>query len=221
MSSFNLKAEKREKFGSLEANRIKKSGNIPAVILAKSGNKNITVNAREFDIEFRKGNIQSKVIEIEIDGKKVKSIVRNIDLDPVKDKIVHLEFLDLEDTKQIRAWPKVEIKGRDKSPGIKRGGFLNVRIRKVEVICEDIAKIPDVIEIDVAKLRVGDKIRKDDVNPGAGVKFATNRNFLLVSITGRGKSATEAGATAEGGEEAAAEGGEAAKEGDEAAKKEG
>ena len=214
MSSFNLKAEKREKFGSLEANRIKKSGNIPAVILAKSGNKNITVNAREFDIEYRKGNIQSRVIEIEVDGKKVKSIVRNIDLDPVKDKIVHLEFLDLEDTKQVRAWPKVEITGRDRSPGIKRGGFLNVRLRKVEVVCEDIAKIPSIIEIDVSKLRVGDKVRKDDINPGTGVKFATNRNFLFLSITGRGKSATEeAAAPAEGGEEAAegsSEGAEAA-----------
>lgn len=207
MSSFNLKAEKREKFGSLEANRIKKSGNIPAVILAKSGNKNITINAREFDIEYRKGNIQSKVIEIEVDGKKVKSIVRNIDLDPVKDKIVHLEFLDLENTKQVRAWPKVEISGKSISPGIKKGGFLNVRLRKVEVVCEDITKIPATIEIDVSKLHVGDKVRKDDINPGAGVKFATNRNFLFLSLTGRGKSADEdtSSDTTEGSNDAAGE----------------
>lgn len=207
MSSLQLKAQKREKFGSLEAKRIKKAGNIPAVILSKKGNVDVALNAKDFEIELNKGNIQAKVIEIEVDGKKINSIVRNIDLDPVSDRVIHVEFLNLDDTDKVRAWPQVTFKNTDKSPGIKRGGFLNIRLRKVEVVCDDIAKIPESIEIDAASLKVGDKVRRDDVKLADGVSFANGRNFLFASITGRGKSEEETPAAASGG---AADGGDAA-----------
>lgn len=209
MVSFQIKAEKREKLGSLEARRIKKSGNIPAIILSKADNLNITLNSKEFEVEFKKGNIQSKVIELEIDGKKIKAIAKDIELDPVSDKIIHIDFINIEDGEKVRAWPKVEIINSDRSPGIKKGGFLNRRLRKVEVICDNVNKIPESVKIDIAKLQVGGKIRKDDINPGEGVKFATNRNFLFLSITGRGKSADNdaavdaAAATAAAGDAAA------------------
>ncbi len=210
MSSLQLKAQKREIFGSLEAKRIKKPGNIPAVILSKKGNVDIALNSKDFEIELSKGNIQAKVIEIEVDGKKINSIARTIDLDPVTDRVIHVEFLNLDEADKVRAWPKVTFKNIDKSPGIKRGGFLNIRLRKVEVVCDDVAKIPEKVEIDAAKLKVGDKVRKGDITLPAGVKFADAKNFLFASITGRGKSEDETPA----GAGAAAEGGEAAKEGE-------
>lgn len=212
MVSFQIKAEKREKFGSSEARRIKKSGNTPAIILSKAGNLNITLNSKDFEVEFKKGNIQSKVIEIEIDGRKIKSIAKDIELDPVSDKIIHVDFINIEDGEKVRAWPKVEVLNSDKSPGIKKGGFLNKRLRKVEVICDNVDQIPESIQIDVAKLQVGGKIRKDDINPGEGIKFATSRNFLFLSITGRGKSASDDAAADDAAAVAAA--------GDAAAKKE-
>ena len=191
MSSFQLKAEKREKFGSLEAKRIKKSGNIPAVIMSKKGNIDITLNAKEFETEFKKGNIRAKVTEIEIDGRKINAITRNVDLEPVTDRVTHVELLNLDDAEQIKAWPQVKVINADKSPGIKKGGFLNIRLRKVEVICDSIAQIPESVFLDTSKLIVGDKVRRADVNPGEGVKFADNKDFLFASITGRGKMAEE------------------------------
>ncbi len=211
MASFQLKAQKREKFGSLEARRIKKSGKIPAIVLSKKENLNISIDSKEFEVEFKKGNIQSRVIEIEVDGKKVQSIAKDINLDPVTDRVVHVDFINVGEGEKVRAWPKVEIINRDKSPGIKKGGFLNIRLRKAEVICDETAKIPDTIVIDAEKLKVGDKIRKDDISLEAGVKFATNRNFLFVSITGRGKMSEDA--TADG----AAEGAEGSTEGEDTA----
>ena len=73
MSSFQLKAEKREKLGSLEARRIKLAGKIPAVIYSKNGNINVSLDKREFEIEFSKGNIQTRIVEIELAGKKIKA----------------------------------------------------------------------------------------------------------------------------------------------------
>ncbi len=218
MSSLQLKAQKREKFGSLEAKRIKNAGNIPAVILSKKGNADIIINSKEFELEFKKGNIQSKVIEIEVDGKKIKSIARTIDLDPVSDRVVHVDFLNLDEAKKVRAWPKVEIKNTEKSPGIKKGGFLNIRLHKVEVVCDDISKIPGSVVIDASRLAVGDKVRRDDVTLEAGVKFASSNNFLFASITGRGKSEDEA-ATGDAAAAAAGPAG-AAVAAEEAAKKE-
>lgn len=217
MSSLQLKAEKREKLGSLEAKRIRKSGKIPAVVHSKKGNLNITFDKKEFDVELYKGNLQTRVIEIELDGKKIKAITSRVELDPVCDQAIHVDLLDCSDSKKFKAWPKVAFSNREKSPGIRRGGFLNVRARKVEVLCASEALIPQTIEIDIAKLHVGDKIWSDAVTLPEGVEFSKRAKFLVASITGRGKSATE-DAAAEGAEGAAKADG--AKEG-EGEKKEG
>ncbi len=198
MSSFQLKAEKREKLGSLEARRIKLAGKIPAIIYSKNGNINISVDKREFETEYFKGNIQTRVAEVEISGKKIKVIAHKIDVDPVSDKPIHIDLLNCDETKQIKAKPKLIFINQDKSAGIKKGGILHVVMRKVEVVCADANKIPDKIEIDVAPLHIGSKIRSNDIILPAGSTLSRKDNFLLASIIGRGKSEDEvkvAGAT--------------------------
>lgn len=209
MSSLQLKAEKREKLGSLEAKRLKKSGQIPAIVQSKAGNLNIALNKREFDVEFQKGNIQTRIIEIELDGKKIKAITNRVELDPVSDQIIHIDMMNCEDGALIKAWPKVKFLNREKSPGIKRGGFLNIRSRKIEVLCESETKIPEFIEIDIAKLQVGDKLRSSQIKLPEGVKFSKNAEFLIASVTGRGKAEEETKTDGAGSAE-----GEEDKEGD-------
>jgi large subunit ribosomal protein L25 len=198
MSSFQLKAQKREKLGSLEARRIKRAGKIPAVIHSKNGNLNISIDKREFDVEVKKGNIQARVAEIEVDGKKLKSIANIISCDPVSDQVIHVDFVNCTESDSVKAWPKLVFVGREKSPGIKRGGFLNIRARKVEVLCKNEAAIPLTIEIDISKVQVGQKIRAHSISLADGVKFSNKADFLIASITGRGKAEveTEAGAAA-------------------------
>ncbi len=214
MSSFQLKAEKREKLGSLEARKIKKAGRIPAVISSKKGNVNITLDKREFEIELNKGNIQTRVAEIEVDGKKFKAITHKIDLDPVSDTPIHIDLRDCSDSKQVKAQPKINFLNRDKSIGLKKGGFLSVRMRKVEVICDSVEKIPTEIDVDIADLQVGQKVRASKIKLPAGVKFAKKDDFLIASITGRGKAEEEtavvAGAEGAAGATAAATAGAAA-----------
>lgn len=207
MTGIVLKAEKREVLGTSEARKIKRAGKIPAVIYAKDGNINLNIDAKEFEFEYFKGHSQSTVVELELDGKKIKVIAHKIDLDPVSDRPVHVDFLNCADAKVIKAQPKLNFINQDKSTGIKRGGFLHVVLRKVSVICDNETCVPESINIDIAPMHVGQKIRGSDLVLSAGVKLAKNPSFLIASIIGRVSKEDEAaagGAPAAGAASAAA-----------------
>lgn len=123
--SIVLKAEKREQLGSSAAKRIKRANRIPAVIYSKNGNVNLSLEVKEFEHEYFKGNILASLVELELAGKKIKVIAHKVELDPVSDRPVHVDFLNCEETKALRAKPKLDFINQDKSSGLKRGGFLH------------------------------------------------------------------------------------------------
>jgi large subunit ribosomal protein L25 len=186
-----LKAEKRENLGSSAARKIKKEGRIPAVIYAKNGNVNLSLDVKEFEHEYFKGNVLTSVVELELGGKKTKVIAHKVELDPVSDRPAHVDFLNCEADAEIRAKPKLVFTNQDKSPGLKKGGFLHIVLRKIEVVCESQKSIPDKIEIDVGSMQVGQKVRADNLTLSAGVKLAKKGKFLIASIIGRGKAEEE------------------------------
>lgn len=206
-----IQAEKRQELGSSSAKKIKKAGKIPAIIYNAKENINVTLDGKEFEFEYFKGNIVSSVIELEIDGKKTKVIAHKVDVDPVTDRPVHVDFFGCDKAKEIKAQPKLNFINKDKSVGIKRGGFLNVSQRRVSVLCS-IDNVPASIDVDVAAMQVGDKVRGSDLSLPAGVKLAKNGSFLIAGIIGRGGGANK------DEEENKAEGAEASEETKEEAK---
>ena len=200
MTSVVLKAEKREDLGSLKAKKIKKDGNI-----------NLSVDAKEFEFEYFKGNSQTSVVELELNGKKIKVIAHKVELDPVSDRPIHIDFLNCQESKTFRAQPKIVFTNQDKSPGLKKGGFLHVVLRKVAVICDGEKHIPEKIEVDIGTMQVGQKIRGSNLKLPEGVKLSKNDSFLIASIIGRAsKAEDEAAATAAAGAAAAPAAGAAA-----------
>lgn len=191
-----LKAEKREKLGSSAARKIKREGRIPAVIYSANGNVNLSLDAREFEQEYFKGIALTSVVELELGGKKLKVIAHKVELDPVSDRPAHVDFLACEANKPVRAKPKLVFVNQEKSPGLKKGGFLHIVLRKVEVLCESGKAIPEKIEVDVGLLHVGNKIRATNLALPAGIKLSKKGNFLIASVIGRGKSEEEAAAAA-------------------------
>ncbi len=183
-----LKAEKREILGTSAARKMKREGNIPAVIYSKDGNINLSLNAREFEHEYSKGTILTSVVELDFNGKKTKVIAHKVDLDPVSDHPVHVDFFDCEKEKVIRAQPKIVFTNLDKSPGVKKGGFLHTVLRRTTVICENGATIPEKLEFDASNLHLGYKVRAENLTLPKGVKLAKKDNFLIASLIGRGKS---------------------------------
>jgi large subunit ribosomal protein L25 len=189
--SIVLKAEVREQTGSLASKKIKREGLIPAVIYSKEKNINITLNSRDFEQQFFKGVTLTSVIDLEIGGKKTRVIAHKIDLDPVSDRPVHIDFMLCENNKPIRAKPKIKFSNQDKSPGLKKGGFLHIVARSLEVLCEGEKSIPQFIEADVGTLHVGSKFRAENLKLPSGVTLLKKGNFLIASIIGRGKSEEE------------------------------
>jgi len=187
-----LKAEKREKLGSSAARRIKREGRIPAVIYSAKGNTNLSLDVKEFEHEYFKGIALTSVVELELGGKKIKVIAHKVELDPVSDRPVHVDFLNCEENKEVRAKPKLVFVNQEKSPGLKKGGFLHIVLRRIEIVCESGKAIPDKIEVDVGSLHVGSKVRATTLKLPANVKLAKKGNFLIASIIGRGKSEEEA-----------------------------
>lgn len=197
--SISLKAEKREQIGSAAAKKLKNAGLIPGVIYSKKGNQHVSISSRDFETEYFKGTLPTTVVELDFNGKKFKVIAHKIELDPVSDRPVHVDFFDCSETKGVVAKPKLTFVNQDKSPGIKKGGFLHVVLRRAEVTCKN-ENVPSEIIIEAGELHIGSKIRANDVTLPEGVKFTKKGNFLIASITGRGKSEEEkaAGTTPEG-----------------------
>jgi large subunit ribosomal protein L25 len=189
--SIVLKAEVREQTGSLASKKIKREGLIPAVIYSKEKNINITLNSRDFEQQFLKGVTLTSVIDLEIGGKKTRVIAHKIDLDPVSDRPVHVDFMLCQDNKPIRAKPKIKFLNQDKSPGLKKGGFLHIVARSLEVFCDGEKSLPQFIEADVGSMHVGNKFRAENLKLPNGVTLLKKGNFLIASIIGRGKSEEE------------------------------
>ena len=200
---FNLKAVLRNKIGSAESRRLRKAGQIPAIICNKNQkNFYIAINVKDFEQEYFKGNIFTTIITIDLDGKKLQVIPNKVDVNPLSDRPNHVDFVSVDqDNKdaKIKAKTKLVFTNQDKSPGIKKGGFLHIVLRKINLLC-DYDKVPEKIEIDVGAMQVGNKIRALDLKLPQGTKLVEKGNFIIASVIGRGKAEEEVVAvpTAEG-----------------------
>ena len=195
--SITINTKIRNEIGTSSAKKLKKQGLIPAVIYNKDGNINLSIDAYQFLFEYKKGNSTTTVLNLKIDdNKNYRAIPYKIELDPVSDAPIHIDFMLCNPNQSIIAQAKINFTNTDKSPGLKRGGFLHVVARKATLICEGENNIPTNIEADVGSLYVGSKFRSSQLKIPAGCKLEKKSNFLIASIIGRGKSEEDKSATA-------------------------
>ncbi len=195
--SITINANARNEIGTSSAKKLKKQGLIPAVIYNKDGNINLSIDTHQFLSEYKKGSATATVFNLKIDDHKhYRAIPYKIELDPVSDAPIHIDFMACDANKPITAQAKINFTNTDKSPGLKRGGFLHVVARKVTLVCEGEKHIPATIEGDVGSLHVGAKFRSSQLKIPAGCKLVKKGNFLIASIIGRGKSEEDKSATA-------------------------
>ena len=188
----------RKDLGSSNTNRLRKEGLIPAVIYGNNGEENIYISIikKDFDKEYLKGNIQIRPIELTVDGKKYQVLTYQIDLDPVSDMPRHVDFINIEGRKQAKVYIPVNFIGREKSPGVKKGGFLNILKRKIQCYVDPM-NIPASIDVNVSTMHIGDKKKINDITLPDGIKTVDKTNFNVCTITGRGKSTDIATPTAD------------------------
>jgi len=222
----NLKATKRENTTSGSNNKLRSEGLIPAILYGgKDSNKNISVTKKEIQSLIYSDTFLSKVLELDIDGKKEKVIPRDVAFHVVSEEPIHIDFMRIVAGKKIILEIPVKFINHPDSPGLKRGGVLNIVRRKVELKCPA-EKIPNEIVVDLTGTDIGTSIKissvklEDDVMP-----TITDRDFVIATVASptvikEPEKPAEDTAAVEGAEgETPAEGVEAAaKEGD-AAKK--
>ncbi len=200
--TYELKAEARERVGKGSAREIRRNGKVPAVIYGdKQAPLSITLSYKEVFQRIHGGGFMTTVATIDVDGKKHQVLPKDFQLDPVRDFVMHVDFLRVGKNTEVNVAIPVHFINEEQAPGIKRGGVLNVVRHEVEFHCPANA-IPDSIEIDLAGRDIGDSIHISDVKLPKGVRpVIHDRDFTIATIAGSSAMKSEA----EGGEEAAEE----------------
>ena len=220
----NLKAIIRENTSSGSNNKLRAGGLIPAILYGgKDPNQNISIEKKAIKNIVNSDTFLSKVLELDIDGKKEKVIPRDVSFHVVSEEPIHIDFMRILTGKKIILEIPVKFINHPDSPGLKRGGVLNIVRRKVELKCPG-ENIPDDITVDLAGTDIGTSIKISSVRLSENVEPTIDRDFVIATVAAPTvmkepeKPAEEA--TAEGAEgEAPAEGAEAATKDGEVAKK--
>jgi large subunit ribosomal protein L25 len=220
MAGIVLNVEKREKTGTGGARATRNTGLIPGVLYGgKRGAIAIEINAKDVELAIRSGKFLSHMIELNHQGEKQPVIPRAIQFHPVTDKPIHVDLYRVEENAEIAIDVVVHFKNHEASPGIKRGGALNIVRHTVKLKCKA-NKIPEEIVVDLAGTDIGDSIHISAVSLPEGARpVIRDRDFTIATIVGRKaeEETTTAAAPAEGAEGAEPAEGEDA----EAEKKEG
>jgi len=200
-----LKAESRTGTGKGPAYQARLKGLIPAVIYGgEDAPQNITVDFRTIERHVGAGAFLTSVFDLDVAGKKTRVIPRQLQLDPVSDRPVHVDFLRLIKGTTVRLPIPVQFKGQGESPGLKRGGVLNIVRHDMEMICPA-ENIPDVIEVDISGLNINETIHVSQLKLPEGVRPVVRRDFTIASVVAP-SSAVEELKTATATEAAPAEG---------------
>ena len=187
-AAIQMKAETRAQAGKGAARAARRAGFVPVNIYAH-GKENVSANveARVLANEYFRGGFMNKVVSLELGGKEMFAIPREIQLNPVTDKIEHADFMAVDAKSVVKVFVPVHFVNTTTSVGIKRGGVLNIVSHKLELLCP-VANIPASIDIDLASVDIGQSIQMENVVLPEGVKPASkSRKVTVASIGGRSK----------------------------------
>ncbi|HEV7233878.1 MAG TPA: 50S ribosomal protein L25/general stress protein Ctc [Sphingorhabdus sp.] len=178
-----LSAETRDRAGKGASRDLRRQNRIPAVIY---GNKQdpelIHVEEKALVKLLMTGHFSNSVVEIDLGGKKQITLPKDVAFHPVSDRPTHVDFLRITKDAKVDVQVPVIFINEEKSPGLKRGGVLNIVRHELELICEA-DKIPDDIQIDVTGFDVGDSIHISHVTlPKGSESKITDRDFTIATV---------------------------------------
>jgi large subunit ribosomal protein L25 len=178
-----LEAEVRDRAGKGAARATRRAGQIPAVIYG--GGKPpvaISLDPKIITRVFLRGGFQSHLIDLQLDGTAHRTLPRDVQLHPVTDAILHVDFVRVGAGTRTHVNVAVVFDNQDKSPGLKRGGVLNIVRHEVELICAADA-IPERVHVDVSGYDIGESIHISAVQlPEGATPAIADRDFTIATI---------------------------------------
>ena len=198
-----IEAEARERAGKGAARATRRQGKVPAVIY---GGKNpptmISVEPKVMLREIHRAGWRSRLYEIKLGGESTRALLRDVARHPVTDNIEHADFQRLAAGEKMRIAVSVHFSGEAVSPGIKRGGMLNVVRHTVECYV-DPDNVPDQFEADLSALDITDNLRWSNLKGTDGIRpVIQDRDFVIATVAPATKmpdAPAEAGAAAPAG----------------------
>jgi large subunit ribosomal protein L25 len=214
--TIELKAWGRGRSGKGGARATRREGRIPGILYGdKKEPEKIAVDYRAISQQLHTGHFQSTIFTLDVEGKKTRVIPRGVQLDPIRDFPIHVDFMRIGKDALVTVDVPVRFLNEGASPGLKRGGVLNIVRHDIAVRCPADA-IPDHFEVDLSGLEIGDSVHISAIALPKGVRTTiTGRDFTVATIVGRAAeepipgaaaAAEAAAAPAEGAAAAPAEG---------------
>jgi large subunit ribosomal protein L25 len=200
-------AEAREGGGKGPARALRRQGRVPAVIYGERQDQEmVSLEARALRRQLGNPRFFSTLCVLEVDGATVRVLPRDVQLHPVTDDPLHADFVRVSAGTTVEVEVRVVFVNEDLSPGLKRGGVLNIVRREVELVCPADA-IPAEITIDLKAFDIGDSVHISHIALPEGVRpTITDRDFTVATISAPTVAVEEAEGAAEETEAAAEEG---------------
>jgi large subunit ribosomal protein L25 len=191
-----LPAETRERAGKGASRALRREGRVPCVIYGdKKEHLSFHVEEKLLAKMLSTGHFMNSVIMIDIKGKANRTLPKDVQFHPVSSRPIHVDFLRIGEHSQVHVNVPVRFDNEEDSPGLKRGGVLNVIQHDLELIC-DAAEIPDEIHIDLTGLEIGDSIHISEVALPKGSKSAIeDRDFTVATVVAPSAMKSEEGDT--------------------------
>ncbi|MAR55872.1 MAG: 50S ribosomal protein L25/general stress protein Ctc [Rickettsiales bacterium] len=187
-AAITFEASKRDNSGTGSARALRREGKVPAVIYGEDKDAvSVAIDANAVTTHYTRGGFFSSLIKIDAGSESFMALPKDIQLHPVSDKVLHVDFVHVTDKSEIHVLIPVKISGRERSKGLRRGGALNVVRHELELVCKP-NNIPKAIQLDISNVDIGDSIHISHIELPEGVRPAiSDRDFTIATITGRGK----------------------------------
>ena len=202
-----LAAEVRERAGKGTSHALRRQNRVPAVIYGdKQSPIAISLDTNLLVRQLERAGFFTHLFDIQIDGQSHRVLPRDVQYHPINDRPIHVDFLRVSSSTKIRVAVPVNFTNADKSPGIKRGGTLNIVHHEIEVLCSP-DKIPEHFEVSLEGRQVNDAIHLSSIKFPEGVKITTHeKDFTIatIAVPSSLRSEDEAAATAAAATPAAA-----------------
>ena len=178
-----LSADLRERAGKGASRALRNAGRVPAVIYGNNEEPTaIHIEEKMLLKALHTGHFMNSIVMIELGGKQVRTLPKDVAFHPVNDRPLHADFLRIGEHSEVHVNVPVHFIDDDTSPGMKRGAVLNMVRHDLELVC-DAALIPDDIKISLKGLEIGDSIHISHVTLPAGSRSAiTDRDFTIATL---------------------------------------
>lgn len=199
-----LSAEARDRAGKGASRALRREGRVPAVIYGNNEEPTLVhVEEKILSKMLGTGHFFNSVVMVEVGGKKVRTLPKDVAFHPVTDRPLHADFLRVSEHATVHVNVPVRFANEEKSPGLKRGGVLNVVRHELELVC-DAASIPDEILVDMTGYDVGESIHISAVTlPEGSTSAITDRDFTIATLVAPSSLKSQEGDTTKDEDETA------------------